>query len=47
MLESDQLLDFMINKWTESALTAKVLFNASHDIMDGESLGIFLTYYGE
>jgi len=33
MLESDQLLDFMINKWTESALTAKVLFNASHDIL--------------
>lgn len=33
MLESDQVLDFMINKWTESALTAKALFNASNDIL--------------
>ncbi|XP_001982130.3 2-hydroxyacylsphingosine 1-beta-galactosyltransferase [Drosophila erecta] len=33
MLEFDQVLDFMINKWTESALTAKALFNASHDIL--------------
>lgn len=33
ILESDQVLDFMINKWTESALTAKALFNASNDIL--------------
>ncbi|KMZ05328.1 UDP-glucosyltransferase 2 isoform X2 [Drosophila simulans] len=29
----DQVLDFLINKWTESALTAKALYNASNDIL--------------
>ncbi|KAH8356389.1 hypothetical protein KR084_009556 [Drosophila pseudotakahashii] len=33
MIESKQVLDFMVNKWTESTLTAKVLSNASHDIL--------------
>ncbi|XP_017015592.2 UDP-glucosyltransferase 2-like [Drosophila takahashii] len=33
MIETEQVLDFMINKWTETTLTAKVFFNASHDIL--------------